>query len=109
MMIDLYMIKDYSAKAPQMVKNTKGIPGYSKAFADELLFPYLHPNPSLDTCSCEQDYVNFSPDQLASQDAMARIASLPYMMTSKNEVAVPFDIHCNPLFQTTLTLTTSVL
>ncbi len=45
------------------------------------------------------DYVDFSPDRVAMQDATAQMALLQFMMAGRNEVAVPTTVHCDHLIQ----------
>jgi aconitate hydratase len=45
------------------------------------------------------DYVNFSPDRVAMQDATAQMALLQFMMAGKKKVAVPSTVHCDHLIQ----------
>ena len=46
-----------------------------------------------------KDYVNFSPDRVAMQDATAQMALLQFMMAGKNKVAVPSTVHADHLIQ----------
>ena len=45
------------------------------------------------------DYVNFSPDRIACQDATAQMALLQFMQSGKTKVAVPTTVHCDHLIQ----------
>jgi aconitate hydratase len=46
-----------------------------------------------------KDYVNFSPDRVAMQDATAQMALLQFMHAGKSKVAVPSTVHCDHLIQ----------
>ena len=43
------------------------------------------------------DYVNFSPDRVAMQDATAQMALLQLMNSGRKRVAVPSTVHCDHL------------
>lgn len=45
------------------------------------------------------DYVNFSPDRVAMQDATAQMALLQLMNSGQKRVAVPSTVHCDHLIQ----------
>jgi aconitate hydratase len=45
------------------------------------------------------DYVDFSPDRVACQDATAQMALLQFMHAGKAQVAVPTTVHCDHLIQ----------
>jgi aconitate hydratase len=46
-----------------------------------------------------KDYVDFSPDRIALQDATAQMALLQFMQAGKKKVAVPTTTHCDHLIQ----------
>ena len=46
-----------------------------------------------------KDYVEFSPDRVAMQDATAQMALLQFIMAGKNKVAVPTTVHADHLIQ----------
>ncbi len=48
------------------------------------------------------DYVNFSPDRVAMQDATAQMAILQFMNTGMRRTAVPTTVHCDHLIQANL-------
>jgi len=43
------------------------------------------------------DYVEFTPDRVAMQDATAQMAMLQFMMAGQNKSAVPASVHCDHL------------
>ena len=45
------------------------------------------------------NYVNFSPDRVAMQDATAQMALLQFSTCGRNRVAVPSTVHCDHLIQ----------
>jgi aconitate hydratase len=45
------------------------------------------------------DYVNFSPDRVAMQDATAQMALLQFSTCGRDKVAVPSTVHCDHLIQ----------
>jgi len=46
-----------------------------------------------------EDYVNFSLDRVAMQDATAQMALLQFMQAGKEKVEVPTTVHCDHLIQ----------
>lgn len=46
-----------------------------------------------------KDFVNFSPDRVAMQDATAQMALLQFMSAGIPKVAVPSTVHCDHLIQ----------
>jgi aconitate hydratase len=46
-----------------------------------------------------KDYVFFSPDRVAMQDATAQMALLQFMMCGRDKTAVPSTVHCDHLIQ----------
>ena len=54
------------------------------------------------------DYVDFSPDRIACQDATAQMALLQFMQAGKKKVAVPTTVHCDHLIQAKIGATTDL-
>jgi aconitate hydratase len=44
-----------------------------------------------------EDYVEFTPDRVAMQDATAQMALLQFMQAGKSKVSVPSTVHCDHL------------
>ena len=62
---------------------------YSHLWSDNLDNPFTR----------GKDYVDFSPDRIACQDATAQMALLQFMQAGKKKVAVPTTVHCDHLIQ----------
>ncbi|MDH3355115.1 MAG: aconitase family protein, partial [Chromatiales bacterium] len=67
---------------------------------EKLLFSHLYDS-DVAVADIERgaDYVNFSPDRVAMQDATAQMALLQFMNAGKNRTAVPSSVHCDHLIQ----------
>ena len=65
---------------------------------EKILYTHLSDNEILDYKRGE-DYVNFSPDRVAMQDATAQMALLQLMNAGQKHVAVPSTVHCDHLIQ----------
>lgn len=60
---------------------------------------YAHLSDDLKEYERGSDYAEFNPDRVAMQDATAQMALLQFMLSGKNEVAVPSTVHCDHLIQ----------
>jgi len=67
--------------------------------AEKILYTHLNPESPLQNYRRGKDYVFFSPDRVAMQDATAQMALLQFMMAGKDKVAVPSTVHCDHLIQ----------
>ncbi len=67
--------------------------------AEKILYSHLHPESPLQDYGRGKDYVFYSPDRVAMQDATAQMALLQFMMAGKSQVAVPSTVHCDHLIQ----------
>lgn len=65
---------------------------------EKILYTHLSDDDILDYKRGE-DYVNFSPDRVAMQDATAQMALLQLMNSGQKRVAVPSTVHCDHLIQ----------
>lgn len=65
----------------------------------KILYAHLSGGEALKNYTRLQDYVNFSPDRVAMQDATAQMALLQLMNSGRTKVAVPSTVHCDHLIQ----------
>ncbi|MEM1217766.1 MAG: aconitate hydratase [Bacteroidota bacterium] len=99
MPFDIDMLKAHYASLPQRVEEAKKVLGRSLTLAEKILYAHLHPESPLQNYSRGKDYVFFSPDRVAMQDATAQMALLQFMMAGRDKVAVPSTVHCDHLIQ----------
>jgi aconitate hydratase len=64
---------------------------------EKILYTHLSAEESLRLYERAVDYVNFSPDRVAMQDATAQMALLQLMNSGRKTVAVPSTVHCDHL------------
>ncbi len=99
MAFDIDMIKGvYEALPSKMEKVRKKIKT-PLTLAEKILYTHLHPDSKLKKYKRGKDYVFFSPDRVAMQDATAQMALLQFMMAGRDKVAVPSTVHCDHLIQ----------
>ncbi len=68
-------------------------------YTEKILYAHLSPEQALDDFKRGKDYVLFSPDRVAMQDATAQMALLQFMQAGKTRVDVPTTVHCDHLIQ----------
>ncbi len=66
---------------------------------EKILYAHLHKEQKLQPYRRLTDYVNFSPDRVAMQDATAQMALLQFMNAGRKTTAVPSTVHCDHLIQ----------
>ena len=64
---------------------------------EKILYAHLSGDQKLENFKRGTDYVNFSPDRVAMQDATAQMALLQLMNSGRTHVAVPTTVHCDHL------------
>lgn len=102
MPFDIDMLKAHYASFSQRVDEAKKVLGRPLTLAEKILYSHLHPESPLQNYSRGEDYVFFSPDRVAMQDATAQMALLQFMMAGRDKVAVPSTVHCDHLIQAKL-------
>jgi len=78
------------AKAKELIKRPM-------TFTEKVLYTHLYKNFPKKEYKRGVDYVNFTPDRVAMQDATAQMAVLQFMLSGKKTVAVPSTIHADHL------------
>jgi aconitate hydratase len=71
--------------------------GRPLTLSEKILFAHLHPDSPLQDYKRGGDYVFFSVDRVAMQDATAQMALLQFMTCGRKKVAVPSTVHCDHL------------
>jgi len=99
MAFDIDMIKKHYASLPTKIEAARKKLGRPLTLAEKILYAHLDKNSSLEEFKRGDDYVHFSPDRVAMQDATAQMALLQFMMAGKKKVAVPSTVHCDHLIQ----------
>lgn len=99
MVFDLDMIRAYYESLPGKVEKAKQALNRPMTLAEKILYSHLHSDSPVKEYKRGVDYVNFSPDRVAMQDATAQMALLQFMMCGKSRTAVPSSVHCDHLIQ----------
>ncbi len=99
MAFDIEMIKAHYESLPSKLEKIKKKLKRPLTLSEKILYSHLHPDSDLKNYKRGKDYVFFSPDRVAMQDATAQMALLQFMMAGKSKVAVPSTVHCDHLIQ----------
>jgi aconitate hydratase len=99
MIFDLDMIKKVYGSFSEKVDSARKILNRPMPLAEKILYAHLHEGIELREFKRGEDYVDFSPDRVAMQDATAQMALLQFMQAGKPRAAVPSTVHCDHLIQ----------
>lgn len=98
MVFDLDLIKKVYAAMPEKVAEGRKLVGRPLTLAEKILYAHLFV-PAQKAYDRGVDYVDFTPDRVAMQDATAQMALLQFMTCGRAKVAVPSTVHCDHLIQ----------
>lgn len=96
---DINMIRTFYESFPQKVEAAKQKLKHPLTLSEKILYAHLSAEEPLKNYIRATDYVNFSPDRVAMQDATAQMALLQLMNSGRTSVAVPSTVHCDHLIQ----------
>ena len=99
MVFDIDMIKGRYKQLADDISKVKATLNRPLTLAEKILYTHLNPESELKNYERGNDYVFYSPDRVAMQDATAQMALLQFMMAGKDKVAVPSTVHCDHLIQ----------
>lgn len=99
MAFDIEMIKNVYARVAERVDAAREITGTPLTLAEKILYAHLWDGNPTTAFVRGKDYVEFTPDRIACQDATAQMALLQFMQAGKQKVAVPTTVHCDHLIQ----------
>ena len=99
MAFDIDMIKDVYSRMAERVDAAREKVGKPLTLAEKILYNHLWDGKATTAYTRGKDYVNFTPDRIACQDATAQMALLQFMQAGKSKVAVPTTVHCDHLIQ----------
>lgn len=97
MIFDYELIKGFYENLPARVAEARKKLGRPLTLSEKILFSHLHPDSPIKDYDRGKDYVFFSPDRVAMQDATAQMALLQFMMCGMDKTAVPTTVHCDHL------------
>ena len=96
---DFAMIERFYAELPLKVAAARQQLGRPLTLIEKILFAHLHKDSNFEDFKRGDDYVFFSPDRVAMQDATAQMALLQFMTCGLAKAAVPSTVHCDHLIQ----------
>ena len=99
MVFDEQMIEQVYATFPEKISEIKNKLQRPLTLTEKILYVHLATDEPIENYSRAVDYVNFSPDRVAMQDATAQMALLQLMNSGRKTVAVPSTVHCDHLIQ----------
>jgi aconitate hydratase len=99
MAFDIEMIKKVYSNMATRVDKAREIVGHPLTLTEKILYNHLWDGMPSKVFARGKDYVDFSPDRVACQDATAQMALLQFMHAGKAQVAVPTTVHCDHLIQ----------
>ena len=99
MVFDEKMIQRLYASLPEKIAQIKDKLQRPLTLTEKILYAHLAENEPIENYNRAVDYVNFSPDRVAMQDATAQMALLQLMNSGRKTVAVPSTVHCDHLIQ----------
>lgn len=99
MIFDEKMIREVYELLPQKINKVKETLRKPLTLTEKILYTHLSEGQELKEYTRGEDYVNFSPDRVAMQDATAQMALLQLMNSGRERVAVPTTVHCDHLIQ----------
>lgn len=99
MIFDVNLIQRFYELYYNKVEQVRNKIGRPLTLSEKILYTHLDAEQALKEYKKGVDYVNFSPDRVAMQDATAQMAMLQLMNSGRDRVAVPTTIHCDHLIQ----------
>jgi len=99
MTFDFQMIQKTYQALPGRIEAARKLLQKPMTLTEKILYGHLFNNLPEQPFQRGGDYVEFSPDRVAMQDATAQMALLQFMQAGKDRVAVPSTVHCDHLIQ----------
>src|SRR5215217_7331732 len=97
MAFDIEMIKKVYANFGPRVEAARKLVGRPLTLSEKILYTHLWDGHASTAYVRGTDYVDFTPDRVAMQDATAQMALLQFMQAGRPKVAVPSTVHCDHL------------
>jgi aconitate hydratase len=97
MIFDLEMIKSYYEGLPLLISRIKNDLRKPLTLSEKVLYSHLYNKALFKPLIRGVDYVRFTPDRVALQDATAQMALLQFILAGKEKSVVPASVHCDHL------------
>ena len=98
-MFDLELIKKNYQELSAKIEKSKKHLNRALTLSEKILYAHLYQDQPIQDFKRGIDYVDFTPDRVAMQDATAQMALLQFMNSGKSKTAVPSTVHCDHLIQ----------
>lgn len=98
MAFDIDLIQKIYEELPGKINAARNLLGRPLTLAEKVLYSHTF-EAAARAYGRGHDYVNFSPDRVAMQDATAQMALLQFSTCGRDKVAVPSTVHCDHLVQ----------
>jgi aconitate hydratase len=102
MKYSLEIIKSYYEGLPSMLQQVRNTLKRPLTLSEKILYSHLPDKQNIKPLKRGSDYVEFTPDRVAMQDATAQMALLQFIMAGKDSSAVPASVHCDHLIMAKL-------
>jgi aconitate hydratase len=99
MLFDFQMIEQYYNRLSQKLNRFQAKVGNPLTISEKILYAHLWDEGTNNYYRRGYDYVQFTPDRVAMQDATAQMALLQFMNAGKSKTMVPTTVHCDHLIQ----------
>jgi aconitate hydratase len=99
MTFDFEMIQKANQDLEGRIEAARKVLQKPMTLTEKILYSHLFDGTAERPFKRGTDYVDFSPDRVAMQDATAQMALLQFMQAGKTRVAVPSTVHCDHLIQ----------
>ena len=99
MALDIKMVKAFYKDYADRVAAARTMLGRPLTLTEKILYAHLHEDSGKKDFKRGGDYVFFSPDRVAMQDATAQMALMQFTTCGRKKVAVPSTVHCDHLIQ----------
>lgn len=96
---DKQMIEAFYRSVPKKMANIRGHLKRPLTLTEKIFYTHLSDPLNIRAIRRGTDYVSFTPDRVAMQDATAQMALLQLMNSGRENVAVPSTVHCDHLIE----------
>ncbi|MCE5348020.1 MAG: aconitate hydratase [Bacteroidales bacterium] len=97
MIFNFDMISSFYGKLSSGIAEARKTLGHPLSLSEKILYSHLYEKNQKRSFKRGTDYVDFTPDRVAMQDATAQMAMLQFMVAGKGKTAVPASVHCDHL------------
>ncbi|MGD0583019.1 MAG: aconitate hydratase [Bacteroidales bacterium] len=102
MIASFELIKSYYEGLPLILQQVRKALNRPLTLSEKILYSHLTEKQYNKPLKRGSDYVEFSPDRVAMQDATAQMALLQFIMADKETSSVPASVHCDHLIMAKL-------